>query len=176
MTAYSYFQVLVWKTGQCSLGRKTSFRDLGGLGTICGYVVHHSSINEVPLAVLMVESTCFWKLFLHLTTLFNKILLLRCNSSSRNGMHNSLSWFQKPADDRDIMGEVSKTHEAIQYVVFNPENCSLFTTGGSLNRQVFTNLGIIWCLGIWRSQLIHCRWSWLQSAVAMSYMGKVQVA
>ncbi|GJN33819.1 hypothetical protein PR202_gb22444 [Eleusine coracana subsp. coracana] len=33
----------------------------------------------------------------------------------------------KPADDRDVMGEVARTHEAIQYVGMNPENRFSFT-------------------------------------------------
>jgi hypothetical protein len=49
-------------------------------------------------------------------SLISPISLLRSNSI------DSPFLFQKPAQDRDVMKEVAKTHEAIQYVGMNTGN------------------------------------------------------
>jgi hypothetical protein len=51
--------------------------------------------------------------------------------------------FQKPAEDRDVMKEVAKTHEAIQYVGMNTGNGFSYTNNVSLMLKQWTNLGFI---------------------------------
>ena len=71
------------------------------------------------------------------------------------------------------MGEVTKTHEAIQYVDKNPEENYVAIRPFALSIE--TNCDIVLCLEIWISQLPRYRWSWQLGAARMSCLG-VQMA